>query len=245
MHYTQDFFLQRSFEVVWAVFRVGEFVGRKELRRLLEKRALEYLSNKTVDNLGALEEMVRLAMQIGEIKDINGRVLLRETNNLREALSEIAHSADRDRKLGEESIEKIFENPSISDSGKVLPDYKDRSGNEYVKSADKFSFLEIPKIPFQEEKEKVLEYPLEIGSGNVLPDKGLMTSYERKQVILNLLKSRNMCGMREIIAVLPNISERTLRYDVKGLVDRKLVERVGRGGPDSFLRLSVRTDASV
>lgn len=245
MHYTQDFFLQRSFEVVWAVFRVGEFVGRKELRKLLEKRALEYPSSKTVDNLGALEEVVRLAMQIGEIKDINGRVLLRETNNLRNALSEITHNTDRGRKLGEESIEKIFENSSISDSGKILPDYESEDGNEYIKSADKPPVLNDSEISTHESIKKVSEPISKIESGNTLPDRGFMTSYERKQVILNLLKSRNMCGMREIVAVLPNISERTLRYDVKGLVDRKLVERVGRGGPDSFLRLSVRTDAPV
>ena len=120
MKFSKEFFMQRSFEVVWAVFRVGEFVKRTDLRELLEKRALSYLSDKTVDNLVGLEEAVRLAVQIGEIKDVNGRVLLRETENLRQAIAERSRSEGTQRELGE-SIEGIF-GTQLADQGLASPD---------------------------------------------------------------------------------------------------------------------------
>lgn len=234
MQFSREFFTQRSFEVVWAVFRVGEFVKRKELRELLEQRALGYMSRKSAEALDELDETVKLGMQIGEIKDVNGRVLLRETGNLRAALAERARLEEVQKNLAEGSIEEIFkgkelgtrEQGSVASDQVIVPEAQLRkeSGNNPAMETSKLNGS--GNSPAKEDKKPAL---FEGGD-----------SYRRKQVILGILQSRNMCGIRDIAAALPNTSERTLRYDVKQLVERKLVERVGRGGPDSFLRLKVK-----
>ncbi len=272
MQYSQEFFAQRSFEVVWAVFRVGEFVARKELREILERKALHYLSEKTVDNLDELDEAIRLAVQIGEIKDINGKVLLREIGNLRNALREREQSAAAQKDLSERSIEDIFKPLSLPSVPYIQPEQmfskpesgnnpasvlgdapesgNDRieSGNVQKPSGDESNtnnktssggYADIQNVPHSRpvsESGKSPTSPL----GPINP----ANSYERKQVILNLLKARTMCGMRDIMAALPHTSERTLRYDIQGLVNRNLVERVGNGGPQSFLRLRGSSSAS-
>lgn len=41
------------------------------------------------------------------------------------------------------------------------------------------------------------------------------------------------CRMKDLMASFPDVSERTLRYDLQKLIGRGLVERMGNGGPSS------------
>jgi hypothetical protein len=60
---------------------------------------------------------------------------------------------------------------------------------------------------------------------------------ERNEIIINILTKRSLCHLKDLITALPNVSERTIRYDVQRLVDKGMIERVGTGGPNSFFRL--------
>ena len=81
--FSQEFFIQRSFEVVWAVFRVAEHSTRPKIKQALEDKAVDYLAAKDFPTLDGLDEIVRFAAQIGEINKVNSSVLLREIGNLR------------------------------------------------------------------------------------------------------------------------------------------------------------------
>jgi DeoR/GlpR family transcriptional regulator of sugar metabolism len=56
-------------------------------------------------------------------------------------------------------------------------------------------------------------------------------------VIIEQLSRKTYSTLRDVAEILPGVSERTLRYDIQRMVDKKIVERVGGGGPHSFLRL--------
>jgi predicted ArsR family transcriptional regulator len=60
---------------------------------------------------------------------------------------------------------------------------------------------------------------------------------ERNEIIMQVLNKRTLCHIKDLTGALPNISERTVRYDVQRLVDKGTIERVGTGGPNSFFRL--------
>jgi len=115
-----EFFNQRSFEVVWAVFRVGEYVSRSQVKKTLEERALDYFVARESTTLDALEEIVRLSSYIEEISSVNAGVLLREIGNLRAAYFELKEkgavpSKGKETHLSEKapSIEGSFSKPPM------------------------------------------------------------------------------------------------------------------------------------
>ncbi|MFA6353075.1 MAG: hypothetical protein WCW90_02440, partial [Candidatus Paceibacterota bacterium] len=93
--YSKEFFNQRSFEVVWAVFRVAEFSARGKMKEALEIKALDYLIAKNIYSLADLEGAVSLAINVGDVSKTNGGVILREINNLRGAIEELRIREER------------------------------------------------------------------------------------------------------------------------------------------------------
>jgi hypothetical protein len=59
----------------------------------------------------------------------------------------------------------------------------------------------------------------------------ILKSGNRQIAILDKIRQSGNCKLREIQEVLPDCSERTIRYDLEELIERNLVERVGAGGP--------------
>lgn len=301
--YSIEFFNQRSFEVVWAVFRVAEYVSRPKLRQTLEDRALDYFVARDGGTLDVLEETIRLTANIGEIGKTNAGVLLRETGNLRAALLEfkehngavdaggaVARTAQgqSDRKE-EPSIDGIFSRPPmlladfmgmIADSmGKARASLDDareaaakepeaaivqpavvhegpaitsvESGNDdpsiYIDKAGDFS-QSANQIGNESGKEfgnaadrrsaEPTSKSASTGaiSGNEKRNPA-MSAEKRQTVIVEQLSHKTYSTLKDVAERLPGVSERTLRYDVQRMVDKKIVERVGGGGPHSFLRL--------
>ncbi len=306
MNYSLEFFKQRSFEVVWAVFRVADAVGRVDLKKVLEAKALAYLSAKDAVALDELEEVIRLGSHIGEINDINTKVILRETGNLRTALQEIqrvsedAAAAQLHRRT-ENTIESIFSKPPMlfSDFARLLRDVSEKSGNSPANDTQESGNVAFESgnnafddahvsptatnvsgsikdtvMPSAQHNSALL-YAVHMESGNDTAsaavshqqspakdspamfegesgntsheiyskadqDARQLTSTERKKLIMSVIEKRAMCHINDIIAVLPGVSDRTLRYDIKTLADQRLIERVGTGGPNSFLRVKGR-----
>jgi hypothetical protein len=56
-------------------------------------------------------------------------------------------------------------------------------------------------------------------------------SGNRQIAILDRIRQSGNCKLREIQEILPDCSERTIRYDLEELIERNLVERIGAGGP--------------
>jgi len=84
-------------------------------------------------------------------------------------------------------------------------------------------------------QEPVMEDNIEINESPV-------RSEIRQSAILERIRQSGNCRLKDIQEILPDTSERTIRYDLQSLVERNLVEKVGTGGPSVFYR--VRGDAS-
>lgn len=62
-------------------------------------------------------------------------------------------------------------------------------------------------------------------------------SGNRQIAILDKIRQSGNCKLREIQEILPDCSERTIRYDLEELIERNLVERIGAGGPAVSYRI--------
>lgn len=68
---------------------------------------------------------------------------------------------------------------------------------------------------------------------------------ERQESIVSLIRKSGNCRSKDLQDVLPEVSERTLRYDLQKLLDKGVIERSGGGGPATFYRMkSSATPAS-
>jgi hypothetical protein len=58
----------------------------------------------------------------------------------------------------------------------------------------------------------------------------------RQSAILEKMRQSGNCRLKELQELLPETSERTLRYDVQNLMEQGLVERIGGGGPATYYK---------
>lgn len=286
MNYPSEFMKKRSFEVVWAVFRVAAIVPRAGIKQILEDRALGYFSHKNSEALDVLEEAIQLGSKVGDISEVNSSVLLREIGTLRTLFIEAKNAPVEKVEIPEqESIEHIFSEPPMlfADFAHMMQVDHDTEGvaqpmqaahptanlaNDIMESGktvsgktqnDRFSsdIYKAPSFSGKSLANDIMESG-NVQSGNNLAKKEarisgnagnakstqtgknaqpVLSSAERKEQIVSILKSKNFCNMNDIMGHFPNVSDRTLRYDIKTLADSKIVERVGNGGPNSFFRL--------
>lgn len=59
----------------------------------------------------------------------------------------------------------------------------------------------------------------------------------RQNEIADKIRQLGSCRMKDVQEAFPNISERTLRYDLVKLTERGVLERLGNGGPNTFYRV--------
>ena len=228
----------KSREISYALVRVSFYIKRDDLRQRMESLAFRLLHdvavveidsevsnvNKALSAISALDGLVRLAHSIYEIEPVNATILVRELDNLNSAIRQsgklgsfIAELPNLESFFTKEIIgKKVVEN-NLSNN-QATPAMKDISPKETIRN----------------------DNPIKSGSMNNL------SSAIRQSAIINKLKSfsigqeksGNGCRLKDLIAELPDVSERTLRYDLQRLCDQGVVERVGNGGPSSYYRLS-------
>jgi len=268
--YSNEFFIQRSFEVVWAVFRVAEHATRPKIQQGLEDKALDYLLAKDMKSLDGLEEIVRFGAQIRDIGQVNANVLLREIGTLRAAMLELADTQRKQlapAKTPESApqIEEVFAKPpmrvsdlleairkGVSEGKKEINESGNPStGSGQGSPAREFGNPpEADKSPAKQEisPASAINSPAR-DTQSLVSDKSRFEAAigfkERNDIIMQILTKRSLCHMKDLMGALPNISERTVRYDVQRLVDKGVIERVGTGGPNSFFRMRRGSDVKI
>ena len=70
---------------------------------------------------------------------------------------------------------------------------------------------------------------------------GILKSAIRQTAILDRIRQTGNCRLKDIQEVLPEASERTIRYDLQTLLEQNLIERVGNAGPSVFYRVNQAT----
>lgn len=214
----RQFALVKAYEISYAVFRVSAYITNTALKEHLERQALSLLDAATVENYAwvgtvarAIEYLVRFGGDVGLIHEANKETILFQLQSL------VAGIAGPEKAATAEEVpladifagsEPLFAGSRINAATNTAK-RNTANGNEI--------------------KRQITE------SGNS-EDEGVSPEM-RQSAILDKIRQSGNCRMKDIQEVLPDCSERTIRYDLQALVEKGAVERIGSGGPSIFYRI--------
>ncbi len=218
----QKFIEKKSFELSYALLRLAGSIERQSFKEHLEHQALSLLQwvfseehGKTSRTLALIEHFARLCGDIGAISSSNASLLAHESAKLNSAIAELG----RERKLPESDLHEFFSSDEASvnstiDLEMALP------ADEPVSEID-FSDGVTGKHEDRESSQSSINAAM------------------RQSAILEQMRQKNDCRIKDLQGSFPDVSERTLRYDLQSLVEQGLIERVGSGGPGTYYRMRV------
>ncbi len=256
-------FSEKAEDLGYGLMRIAVYVRRKDFRSRLEDLAMDLVLQTTKKDyeealltIGALEAFLRLGAAIFEIEIINAQTFIAELQSLQSAMRQSAglelpesvnwQKAGVDLPHGSQSAilrqaqDKInrqsFGNPSAS-SGQ---DQSASSGQDQsamrqegeiadtataIADDDEFSSTVADQLPDQKQDGM-------ISIGNTIRQTAII---EKIRALTKKDEFGNLagCRMKDLLAVFPTVSERTLRYDLQRLLSLGMIERVGNGGATS------------
>ena len=211
----ERFILTKSYEIAYALFRLAAPLKEADFAERLRAAAAELLSNVSAGNYGAavpaisvMESLVKFAGDANLVSIRNADLVLGEIYALDAAIIERRTAAANE----EVDVAEIF-----SGSMTAVP-----QGGEPFGSGNPATV-----------------HPATDGSGNPATERPFAEQMEpsvRQSSILERIRQSGNCRMKDIQDILPDTSERTIRYDLQTLLEQNLIERVGIAGPSVFYR---------
>lgn len=200
-------FTKKTYEICYAVFRLGNAIKNTDLRTRLEKAGLNLLEAGSLNNntslsrsLSNLEVLVLFSQGIGEIGYPQSQVLLREIGNLNSAIRQ------NNAAIADLNLEEFFSTETII--------AENRPTNE------------VPNNIKTEQQET-----------NAIVEKDKENAAMRQSAIMEIMRQVQNCRIKDLIAAFPGVSERTLRYDLQKLCEEGTIERLGTGGPGTYYQI--------
>jgi len=238
-----------------AIFKVAESVDDSYLRGRIKVKAVDLIEacfgnddNSLVYSSAILRSLIFLACKLGFISELNRRVIS-------DKLFDFEYVADS-HEVGEVDAESIINSREKEEDGIVgLEEVIEERNIDGLSGLDSKISLDEDEFSI-EDKEKVIGSEIEdvlpnlefgnLGSENVekvsseIQKDGRSKADERKEKILETVRREGICFLRDLAAVFPGYSERTLRYDLEKLIAEKKVEKIGSSGPGTFYRSTAR-----
>ncbi len=219
---------KKSYEISYALWRIAANVRESNFADTLRGKAGALIGFSADGNLAAIgklipatELLIKFGVDVGAIGIGNGETIFKEIGNLKAAIQEAA-IAGSESGTGKESgngnnevyLGDIFAD-SVADFGKQEQQHE---GAEDPVRLD--TFLENNAISSEREYDPAINQKAEM----------------RQAAILERIRQIGNCRLGDIQAILPETSERTIRYDLEALVQKGLVERLGTGGRSVYYR---------
>ncbi len=230
--------LKKAYEIAYAAYRIATKLNEQDFAGHLKSAGISVLGAaaagdyiNTRKRLVSLEYLIRFAMDVNIMGITNGEIMLREIQGLDESLNSSASESKSGNDVNdrnEADIAGIFsEVDSIEPTGirQEVVRQNDESGNDA-------------------ESGKVSSgggggggNGNGNGSGGNGEIGGILKSAIRQSAILERIRQVGNCRMKDIQEILPDTSERTIRYDLQTMVEQDLIDRVGVGGPAVYYRI--------
>ncbi len=230
-------------QISQALFRVCQFIKQKDLRSRIESYGVYLLESASASDFDSvdkavaiLEKFIFLGEEIGEIHYHHAQILHGQFSNLRKTVIE-----ERERIRVEFAIADIFsgdfEKYSKKDRG-TPENYEaelQKSGNDMDRQSGNKANAPVPAISnaaiLRQAQDKFF------GQANDKSGNGGTWAEERQELISQKIRQLEKAAMKDVVAAFPDVSERTLRYDLQKLCDKQIIERIGSGGPASFYQI--------
>ncbi len=154
--------------------------------------------------IASLESLIGLGRAIYEVEPVNANIIIGELESLNSAIRQLVGLDDS-------------ETEEAPDLGRF--------------------FSKVPAVISQ--KKEYDNGPTiiteENGNGPNVNGNGLASAIRQSAILEKIRQSANrQIQLKEILAAFPEVSERTMRYDLQKLCSQSLIERIGNGGPGSY-----------
>jgi DNA-binding HxlR family transcriptional regulator len=212
----ERFIFTKAYEIAYAIFRLAAQIKETDFSERLRAGSMGLLGAAVLEDYVAAERSLRLTECLikfgGGVNLIgapNTDVILREVYALDVAIAERKNAAKTD----EVDIAEIFSKPEVEKKENSEPAIRQTAKDE----------------------------PMFLSTMNDEPTSnisGILKSAIRQTAILDRIRQSGNCRLKDIQEILPECSERTIRYDLQTLLEQNLIERVGNAGPSVFYRAS-------
>lgn len=208
---------KKTYEIGYAVWRIAEGSSEKAFADIFRRKAIELIGLAADNNylkldaaLDALHAVTKFGVDVNCISIGNAAILAREIGNVKIMIQDFEVVENMTSVFSNVDISNIFSNSE-----------PDRDAQE-VDIAD-IDFAEMPEIDNR-------------NNGNDSGGESGKKAEMRQSAILEKIRQSGNCRLSDIQAILPETSERTIRYDLESLVQRNLIERLGIGGRSTYYR---------
>ncbi len=235
------FIFTKSYEIAYALFRMAGEIEEKDFSerlRSLGGALLQAASGhdyaEASRSLQVVECLAKFAGDVNMISPANANILLGEIYTLDAAIIEYRNAANRDRI----NLSDIFSKADPEVTPPAAMAYEDAAINNPAESYPATE-AETAMYPATATAGEAPEEPAAAGSYRHESHENagsVMKAEVRQAAIVDRIRQSGNCRLKDIQEVLPDASERTIRYDLQSLVERNLIERVGHGGPSVFYR---------
>ncbi|MBI2035482.1 MAG: DeoR family transcriptional regulator [Candidatus Liptonbacteria bacterium] len=235
--------MRQCLQISQALFRVCHFIKQKDLKSRIESYGVHLLESASAHDLEAaekaldvLEKFIFLGEEIGEIHYHHAKILYGQFANLRKVFIEekerqrvglaIADifSGNFVEHFGADVIKETAKNVEADIGNAAIIRQKDDAPPQLIRQNGKEN-IPVPAIPGNSAIDK---------KSQSLQSAGSIVAEDRQELIAQKIRQLGKAAMKDLIAAFPDVSERTLRYDVQKLCDRQIIERIGNGGPASY-----------
>jgi len=236
-----EFIGKKSYEIAYALWRIAAHASEKAFADILRTKAVELIGFAADGNYvglnaagDSLQAIIKFAVDVNCISVSNAAILAREIGNLKAAISEIAAIKptkgfnDTDIDIADIFSKKSISQPALETSEKM----------EFERSEHPEQMQEIPLADFLADSVNAADMEFQ-GEAHGIDADARETGKKaemRQAAILERIRQNGDCRLADIQAILSDVSERTLRYDIESLVQQNLIERLGTGGRSVYYR---------
>ena len=124
---------------------------------------------------------------------------------------------------------------SLISFGKSIYEIEPINASMLSKELDNFNLAIRQSAGFEDKREKE-RVPIKSDADTQQNSNGGngINSTIRQSAIIEKIRQSGNAAMKDLITLFPDISERTLRYDIQRLCNQGMVKRIGNGGPASY-----------
>ncbi|MEN9341754.1 MAG: hypothetical protein RIQ54_10 [Candidatus Parcubacteria bacterium] len=247
MYTSQNFstLTHRSFVFSRACLQVTTVVSDRYVADLMRRHALGFLEGVSFQNfLAASSELVFLSHLIQLSADLhlihvdNASTLSAESDALQKDIQRLLASQQLSSQgdvAPASAIPLSLKNSDIINSAMVTPAISSGSVADSIRSGVEVDSSEGEQVAANDRGSYSGRHEKDVSVSDFVEDNS-SDSDKRQTAILSKIQELGNCRLKDLIEYLPNVSERTIRYDLQKLTDSGVIERVGGGGPFSFYR---------
>lgn len=227
---TEIDFTTKAQEMSYVIFRISFSIRRAEFRARIERATFDLFEAvalhdfaKALSFTAVLEGLVQIGVSLYEIETVNAQSLLHDLLAFQSAIRQ-KYSSGALPIADQSAIEKesVADYPAI---WPALPNTASLGGQDpAIESANENDILEHVS---EDGDDGMTSIASTIRQSAILDKVRNMTSREQSSFVSG-------CRMKDLLTAFPQVSERTLRYDLQNLLERGAVERLGSGGSNSF-----------